>query len=240
MKKIKKIVIVIVALIAIGVAGTLFFIKHKASNPTSIQNVPNNSVAVNPSNNEPAQTPEPPKAPEINFVGPRQNTAKDTPSDYGFWSFAVSVPDVLSRSGQPTIKDFEWLKDNGWKSVVDLRIDNDHGEQSDDAAIAGFNNLGFNYLKLQILDGGVPTDGQANQFLNFVSQKENQPAHVHCRGGYGRTGVMVALYRYTFQGWPMEKAIEESRLFNGGVSDSQSKWLLNWAKNHDAQSNTQL
>lgn len=167
--------------------------------------------------------------PTISFVGPRQNIPKDAPADYGFWSFAVPVPGVLSRSGQPLLSEFTWLKQNGWKSDVDLRTDGERGEVGDDAKIKGFNQLGLNYLYLPIADGSPPTDAQAKQFLDFVANPANQPAHVHCRGGYGRAGTMVALYRHSAQGWPMEKAIEESRLFHGGVSSSQTKWLLDWA-----------
>lgn len=169
---------------------------------------------------------------EIKLVGPRQNLPDGAPADYGFWSLAVPVPGVLSRSGQPTIKDFQWLHDNGWKSVIDLRIDGDHNEISDDAKIPGFNNLGFNYLKIQMVDGAAPTGQQAQDFLDFVAKKENQPAHVHCRGGIGRAGIMVAIYRYAVQGWPLDKIFAESKLFQGGIDDSQKKWIEKWAQSH--------
>jgi len=166
------------------------------------------------------------------FVGPRGNLPKDAPSDYGLWSLAISVPGVLSRSGQPLLSGFQWLKANGWKSVVDLRVDGERGEVGDDTKIEGFNALGFNYLALPIADGSPPTDKQAEEFLTFVTNSANQPVHVHCRGGIGRTSVMVALYRYSVQGWPLQKAIDESRPFEGGMSDSQQKWLENWQQNH--------
>lgn len=169
--------------------------------------------------------------PKISFVGPRGNVPADAPSDYGFWSFAIPVPGILSRSGQPTLKDFQWLKANGWKSDIDLRIDGDHKpEVSDDALIPGFNELGFNYLKIQMLDGAAPTGAQAEQFLSFVTKPENQPAHIHCRGGIGRAGVMVAFYRYAVQGWPIDQALEEGKLFQGGVSAAQEKFLKKYAQ----------
>lgn len=178
-----------------------------------------------------------PVEPEIKFVGPRDNVPADAPKDYGFWSFAIPVPGVLSRSGQPTLADFQWLKDNGWKSDINLRIDGDHSpEVSDDMLIPGFKELGLNYLKIQMLDGAAPTDEQANQFLDFVMKSENQPAHVHCRGGIGRAGIMVVLYRYAVQGWPLDKAVEESKAFQGGISDNQKKWVAKWAESHPAGS----
>lgn len=173
------------------------------------------------------------KTPEISFVGPRGNVPADAPTDYGFWSFAIPVPGILSRSGQPTLSGFQWMKNNGWKSDINLRVDGDHKpEVSDDALIPGFNELGFNYLKIQMLDGAAPTEAQAEQFLSFVIKPENQPAHVHCRGGIGRTGVMVALYRYAVQGWSVDQVLEEGKLFQGGVSDTQEKFLKKYAAEH--------
>ena len=171
--------------------------------------------------------------PEILFVGPRENIPEDAPKAYGFWSFAMPIPGILSRSGQPLISEFKWLKDQGWKGIIDLRIDGEYDEISDDAKLKGFNDLNFNYLRLPMFDGVPPTNQQAEEFLAFVNNPENQPVHVHCRGGIGRTGAMVALYRYAVRRWPMEKAIKESRLFQGGVSDLQKKWLEDWIKNHE-------
>lgn len=167
-------------------------------------------------------------------VGPRGNTPSDTPAEYGFWSFAIIDNGKISRSGQPLMSEFKWLKSNGWKSVVDLRVDGEYKEVGDDRKLEGFQDLGFNFLSLPIRDGAPPTIDQANQFLKFVTDPSNQPVHVHCRGGFGRAGTMIALYRYTVDGWTMPEAIAESRLFRGGVSENQEKWLMNWAKNNQS------
>lgn len=166
----------------------------------------------------------------ISFVGPRMNIPTKSPTAYGFWSFAVPVSGVISRSGQPTIDEFKWLRSKGWKSVVNLRFDNEYKEVADDMKLKGFKELGFNYLRLSIKDGAAPTDKQAKEFLAFVTNPKNQPAHIHCRGGYGRAGTMIALYRYEIQHWPMNQAIKESTLFHGGVSAAQKRWLKIWEK----------
>jgi len=166
---------------------------------------------------------------EIKFIGPREGIPENAPKDYGLWSFAMPVPGVLSRSGQPLFSGFKWMKENGWKSVVDLRVDGEREEVGDDRKIPGFDELGLNFLSLPLVDGIPPTDEQAKQFIAFVTDPANQPSHVHCRGGIGRAGTMVVLYRYSVQGWPLDKAIEESRAFQGGISDLQKKWLEKWA-----------
>ncbi len=170
--------------------------------------------------------------PAVDFVGPRENIPPDVPSAYGFWSFAIPVPSVLSRSGQPLVSEFEWLRAHGWRGVVSLRVDGERGEIGDDMQLPGFTELGFAYLHLPITDGHPPTDEQAAAFLAFITDPANQPIHVHCRGGFGRTGTMTALYRYAVQGWPMETAIAESRAFRGGISQPQKTWLMRWAATH--------
>lgn len=177
-------------------------------------------------------SPSAPVAPTIAFVGPRDNVPEDAPLAYGFWSFAQPVPGVLSRSGQPLLSEFQWLKDNGWRSVVNFRRDGERDEVGDDAKIEGFSALGLTYLHLPITDGHPPTTEQAEEFLAFVTDPVNQPVHMHCRGGIGRSGTLMALYRYAVEGWPMEEAIAESRLFHGGISTLQKPWLDEWARTH--------
>jgi protein tyrosine phosphatase (PTP) superfamily phosphohydrolase (DUF442 family) len=167
--------------------------------------------------------------PVIKYVGPRENIPEDAPVAYGFWSFAIPVAGVLSRSGQPLIGEFEWLKENGWKGVVNLRVDGERDEVGDDAKIPGFNELGLNYLHIPLPDGHSPNNEEAEQFLAFVTDPKNQPTHVHCRGGIGRAGTMTVLYRYAVEGWPLNEAIEESRPFKGGISEAQKTWLEKWA-----------
>jgi protein tyrosine/serine phosphatase len=165
-------------------------------------------------------------------VGPRENIPAAAPQGWGFWSFAQPVPGVLSRSGQPLLSHFQWLKEKGWKGVVNLRVDGERDEVGDDLKIPGFKELNFRYLHLPITDGLPPSEEQAEEFLRFVTNPANLPVHIHCRGGIGRAGTMVALYRYAVQGWPMDDAIAESRAFKGGVSELQEKWLRTWAEKH--------
>ena len=230
MKRSRKIYI-IAAAAAVILAGIMVAKSHSKNIPASESSQNQSAIQQTQSAPAPAKA-QAPAAPIISFVGPRGNVPDGAPKDYGFWSFAIPAPGILSRSGQPTLADFTWLKNNGWKSDIDLRIDGDHGEVSDDADIPGFDALGFNYLKIQMVDGAAPTDQQAQQFLSFVTNPANQPAHVHCRGGIGRAGIMVALYRYAVQGWPIDQIMKESALFQGGIDSGQQKWLATYAAAH--------
>ena len=169
------------------------------------------------------------------LVGPWGNVPENAPNKDEFKLFAIPVPGILSRSEQPTLDEFRWMKENGWKSVVDFRQDGEKDNQyAVDSKLPGFNELGLRFLSLPIKDGGNPTNEQADQYLKFVTDPQNQPANVHCAAGIGRTGIAVALYRYSVEGWPMDKAIAESSLYTKSLGKTQQKWLQKWASNNAA------
>lgn len=170
-------------------------------------------------------------AADISLVGPRGNVPENTPRGGGFGVFSIPVPGVLSRSGQPTADEFRWLKENGWKSIINFRVDREKDSYVSDLDIANLNEIGLAYLNIPIKDGGTPSEEQAVQFLKFITDPKNQPANIHCAAGTGRTGLMAALYRYAVQGWPMDKAIAEKSSF-GSDNETQKKWLEKWASNH--------
>ena len=68
-----------------------------------------------------------------------------------------------------------------------------------------------------------PEKEQLNEFLDFVTRAENQPAYVHCNAGKGRTGIFVGVYRMAVEGWPPEKAFEEARQY--GVNESKLEFF---------------
>ena len=50
---------------------------------------------------------------DLNHIGPRMNLPQDTPYAYGFWSFSILDSGNISRSGQPRLAEFQWLRDKG-------------------------------------------------------------------------------------------------------------------------------
>ncbi|MBI3668906.1 MAG: tyrosine-protein phosphatase [Acidobacteria bacterium] len=140
-------------------------------------------------------------------------------------NYGVVWEQKLSRSGMPSNDSgWRWLRSQGVKSVVTFRPQND----------VDYNKFSFERVLRIPLRGDPPTDQQAEEFLRFIQDPANQPVHFHCTAGKSRTGIMAALARYSIDGWPMQKALEEARLYRGGsdLSANRVAWLNNWAAKH--------
>jgi protein tyrosine/serine phosphatase len=141
--------------------------------------------------------------------------------------YGVVDQGMLSRSSRPTAAGYTWLRQEGVKSLVNF-TDEDPGDTF-------FKELGFeSHLWLPIVDGKPPSDAQVEQFLSLVRDSQNWPAHMHCAEGESRAGLMAALVRYAIDGWPLEKALEEAKLYRKGKSlrPKYVQWLTHWAASH--------
>ena len=80
--------------------------------------------------------------------------------------------------------DVKFLKEIGIRSIVAALELPLHREV--------FQSCGFLYLSLQIPDGFPPTLEQVDRVLKFYDASP-KPLAVHCEGGIGRTGTMLAI-----------------------------------------------
>lgn len=142
-------------------------------------------------------------------------------------NFGVVSPGCLYRSAQPgDDADYEWLIRQGVKSIVCLREEHDCGDRARWLAERGVVSL-----HLPIKNEHAPTDEQAREFLAFVRDPGHWPVLVHCKDGIGRASTMAALARYSIDGWPMSRALDEARKYRPlqfPMFGEQRRWLNHW------------
>jgi len=129
-------------------------------------------------------------------------------------NFSVVQDGVLYRSGQPDLGDMRRLRDTyGIRTVVNLRREKEQDGRegpSIDEERAEVDRLGMRHIHMP-LDGDKPVDPNAvARWLEIVQDKANAPVLVHCKQGVDRTGLMVAAFRKTIQGWSPERALAEA------------------------------
>src|SRR5499427_8110427 len=111
----------------------------------------------------------------------------------------------LYRGGQPGRDGFEFLKNNGIKTVINLRSEND-----EEVIVK---TLGMNYvhIPMSITPWSKIPDAAIDQYFRVLSDPANYPVFFHCRRGADRTGALAVFYRIAYQGWEPSKAYSEAR-----------------------------
>jgi hypothetical protein len=135
---------------------------------------------------------------------------------YPIKQYAFKVSQTLSRGALTDAQGLLDLKGHGFKGIANLAAEIDEG--------AAVKAAGLMTLRLEIPQGGVPTQEQMRKFLDFAGNKSFQQVYVHGAGGTGRTSVAVACYRMAVQGWPADDALTEATRF-GLTLDAQIDFL---------------
>jgi protein tyrosine phosphatase (PTP) superfamily phosphohydrolase (DUF442 family) len=113
----------------------------------------------------------------------------------------------LYRGGQPTEKGFQFLKENGVKTIINLRAE----DNSEETVVE---KLGMRYNRIPVEElwpwSQIPA-GAIAKYFELTNNPANYPIFFHCRRGAERTGFMAALYRMAMQQWDAKQAYQEAR-----------------------------
>ena len=106
----------------------------------------------------------------------------------------------------------DYVKDNGIKSIIDLRfpgtddlVNNPENPEELKAEIAAIQKIkGLKYFN----DGSdqVPTQANLDKFFKIMDDKSNYPVLIHCYHGVGRAEMYSAIYRIEYENWSNEEA----------------------------------
>lgn len=98
------------------------------------------------------------------------------------------LPNKLYGMPAPKKEDLQNLSKVGIKSIVCLLEDNSN--------IQNYNENGFKSLWLPVADDKAPTFEQVKKLVEFIDEQNqnNNPVAIHCQGGKGRTGTLIASY----------------------------------------------
>jgi protein tyrosine/serine phosphatase len=119
----------------------------------------------------------------------------------GVGDFAEVTP-TLYRGGQPSRVGYEALAKMGVNIVVDARLSGKDNERN------AVEKAGMQYVSIP-WHCLFPKDEVFVRFLALLRDNPGKKVFVHCRYGDDRTGMMIAAYRMSVQGWTAAEALRE-------------------------------
>jgi protein tyrosine phosphatase (PTP) superfamily phosphohydrolase (DUF442 family) len=125
-------------------------------------------------------------------------------NEKGIPNFGKVTP-TLYRSAQPSRAGFEALAKMGVQIIVDA-----HGPSEKEKKEA--DRLGMQYVAIP-WHCPWPKDEPIARFLKLLRENSGKKVLVHCRLGDDRTGMMVAAYRMSEEGWTAQEAMKEMQTF---------------------------
>ena len=106
--------------------------------------------------------------------------------------------------GQPTTDDLDALKAQGFRTIVNLRTENESGYFAEEEHEV--ERRGFNYAEIPIAPE-LLDDRAMQRFSGAVDSDDAPLIYIHCAGG-GRAGVLTLLHLAVKNGWTLQEALE--------------------------------
>jgi protein tyrosine/serine phosphatase len=150
--------------------------------------------------------------------------AQDATNSAGLPRFQ-QVNERLYRSGQPHDGSLSQLRGLGINTVINMRGTSARTRAEEAEARA----LGLNYYNVALPNWGRPQDTRVARILELIAAPESGRVLIHCKEGVDRTGMIVALYRMTHEGWTSQKALAEAE--HNGMHRTQF-WMRDYVRDY--------
>jgi protein tyrosine phosphatase (PTP) superfamily phosphohydrolase (DUF442 family) len=118
------------------------------------------------------------------------------------------VNERVYRGAQPTGDGWRSLAKLGIKTIVDLRLPDEHATQAEKQAVEA---AGMRYVNIPMHGVVAPTEESLSRVLALMNSDTVGPVFVHCRRGADRTGTVIAVYRMTHDHWGNSQAMQEAK-----------------------------
>jgi tyrosine-protein phosphatase SIW14 len=124
----------------------------------------------------------------------------------GATNFCRLDPNFAS-GGATTAEAFATLKEQGFKTVINLRTASEPGSDIPGETETA-TKLGLRYVSLPF-STTAPDVAVVDKFLVVMKDPANQPIYIHCQGGT-RANAFWMIKRVLVDGWTTEKALAEA------------------------------
>lgn len=149
----------------------------------------------------------------------------------GIPDYLIVKPGEVYRGGQPTTEGFKYLKDKKEVKTI-VKLNSDELEQEDQDA----NKFEMKLVSATIQPDGnlfrmgeIPDSNQVDIAMSAMMNKNNWPIYVHCKNGWDRTGLIIAMFRVCNDHYSKDDAYNEMimngfstshRFFLQGINDT--------------------
>jgi protein tyrosine/serine phosphatase len=133
------------------------------------------------------------------------------------------VNEHVLRGGQPSDDGFKSLAQRGVKTIVDLRLTDEHPVLHEKQIVEA---SGMRFVSVPMKGLSAPTLEQVSKVLGLLEDEESWPVFVHCRRGSDRTGTVLACYRIMHDHWDNRKALDEAKTYGISVFEQAMRHYI--------------
>lgn len=147
----------------------------------------------------------------------------------GLRHFAVVEPGVLMRSGQPHVRDLDWIHaTHGLRTIMAVRGGTRHPLRGrwfrKQTAWCAAHDVELVHIRMS--DEHTPPAEAFDRLLKLIGDPARCPVLVHCEQGFHRTGIMVAAFRMAVSGWSWDETVAEMSHFKFEISNQKRRPLV--------------